>query len=59
VIFQFKAPQQCDVFLVLIYRSDQNTLKSYLVKHRNNVDCASFVQTFTQRITYFLWECLT
>ncbi|CAM4873794.1 unnamed protein product [Rotaria socialis] len=59
VIFQYKAPQQCDVFLVLVYRSDQNTLKSYLVKHRNNIDCASFVQTFTQRITYFLWECLT
>ncbi|CAF0727305.1 unnamed protein product [Rotaria sordida] len=58
VIFQCKAPHQCDAFLVLIHRSDQNTLRSYLVKHRNDIDCTTFIQTFTQRITYFLWECL-
>ncbi|CAF2646870.1 unnamed protein product [Rotaria sp. Silwood2] len=58
VIFQCKGPHQCDAFLVLIYRSDQNLLKSYLVKHRNDIDSTTFIQTFTQRITYFLWECL-
>ncbi|UJR27028.1 hypothetical protein I4U23_008332 [Adineta vaga] len=58
VVFQCKAPHQCDAFLVLIYRSDQNSLKSCLVKHQNDIDCTSFIQTFTHRISYFLWECL-
>ncbi|CAF0736616.1 unnamed protein product [Adineta ricciae] len=58
VVFQCNPPQQRDAFLVLIYRSDQNNLKSCLVKRQNDVDCTSFIETFTHRISYFLWECL-
>ncbi|CAF3686118.1 unnamed protein product, partial [Adineta steineri] len=58
VVFQNKAPEKCDAFLVLIYRSDQNSLKSYVVKQQNNINCTPFIETFTQKISYFLWECL-
>lgn len=49
VIYQCKPPQQCDAFLVLIFRSDQN----YLVKSRLNPSSPSLFSLHHRNVRWW------